>query len=257
MILLVIKTFSQERENYSEIVLNLVDVLYDSSILYQNDNTIEYTFNSEQAHDILHKYYRAVSEDPLGLIRYMEEEDDLIRSHALQSGKNSTEKRFAIRKKKLTDELSKVFGEKFMETIDVPYYLRINIIDKSPSQYISPGPPDRKYKSDSLTVLIEDVLKGKNQFAAGSTISIEYLTWWYTNSLNKFKPGKSYFIPLRPWTGIAGFLGWRPDFLPDDNYAVYEIKDEVVSTPNNYFDIGTKTEWVSFKKIFIQKYVLF
>jgi len=257
IIFISIQAFSQQRENYSKSVLNFVDVLYDNSIYEETDYNINYTFNSKQAQDILHKYYRAVSEDPLGLINYMEEEYELIRNRALQSSKNSTEKRFAVRKKNLSDELSKIYGEKFMKIIDVPYYLRIKIIDKSPSQYISPGPPERKFRTVKLTVLIEDVLKGKNQFTLGNTITIEYMKWWFGNSLITFEPGNSYFIPLRPWTGTAGFLGWRPDFLPDDNYAIYEIKDEIVSTPNNYFDIGTVTEWIHFKKVFIKKYILF
>ncbi|MCZ6702910.1 MAG: hypothetical protein O6940_07710 [Ignavibacteria bacterium] len=257
IIFIAVKTFSQERKNYSEIVLNFVDVLYDNSISEDKEYNINYTFNSEQAQEILHKYYRAVTEDPLGLINYMEEEYELIRNRALQSGKNSTEKRFAVRKKNLSDELSKIYGEEFMEIIDTPYYLRIKIIDKSKSQYISPGPPERKYRTNKLTAIIEEVIKGENQFTKANTISIEYMTWWFANSLNKFEPGSSYFIPLRPWTGTAGFLGWRPNFLPDDNYAIYEIENEIVSTLNNYFDIGTMTEWARFKEIFIQKYVLF
>ena len=108
-----------------------------------------------------------------------------------------------------------------------------------------------------MKALIEDVLKGEIQFTKGSIISIEYLSQWLGESSKQFQVDKSYFIPLRPWMGTKGFLGWTLNFLPDNNFAIYEIENEVVKTPENYFDIETETNWADFKKLFTKKYILF
>jgi len=249
--------YAQQRDNYSKSVLDFIDILYDQSIFEETAYGLKYTFNRELSEDILQKYYKVKAEDPIGLFNYITEEYEVIINRTIASGKNSTEKRTPFRKRELKEELSKIYGENFMEIIDVPYFLRIKVIQKSKSIYVSPGPPESKYGTFEMKVLIEDVLKGEIQFTKGSIISIEYLSQWLGESSKQFQVDKSYFIPLRPWMGTKGFLGWTLNFLPDNNFAIYEIENEVVKTPENYFDIETETNWADFKKLFTKKYILF
>jgi len=248
--------YPQQKEKYSKSVTDFIDILYNKTLIEETNYSLHYSFSKEQSKEILQKFYKVKAYDPIGLFNYFTEEYKVIIKKTKATGKNSKEKRAPYRKKKLADELAKIYGKKFMDIIDVPYFLRIKILSKVNSIYISPGPPESKYGTIQMKVMIDDVIKGKSVFSKGSIITIEYLTRWLKESPKQFKVGGSYFVPIRPWMGTKGFLGWTLNFLPDNNFSIYEIHNDSINTPGNYFDIGTEMNWADFRKLFTKKYIL-
>jgi len=110
-----------------------------------------------------------------------------------------------------------------------------------------------------MFVRIEDVLKGEDIFSPNDTIRISYLNWWYQYATeeNHFNLNTSYFILIRVWRveSIDSFY-YSINTLQDNNYGVYKIINDSISTPNDYWGIGEKTEWNVFKNNILQNYIL-
>lgn len=261
LIVVQLNSFAQQ-DSISEPVKDYWQIMNRYSLRYNGKDDFIKSYSGNEIDTLTKKYYKAICENPVGFKVRIENEynkyDSLARSkHGLPYG-------FIPQVGLMKEVISSKYGKNFTEIISVPYYLRVKIVGDSGSIY--EGPINSKIKNNphnifrtsqgNLFAVIEDVIKGNKFFKIGQKITISYLTFWIAKGGKFFEKGKTYFIPLKPWDSFHAYSKLTIDILPDKDYAIYPIENDIISTPNNYFGIGKTTYWKVFKKAFQGKYIL-
>jgi hypothetical protein len=213
------------------------------SYKYFNKPVVRGEIPGSEIDSLAKKLYKAKAEDPVGFSRYVENAaPDTIRP-GVQIG---------IIKRIIASE----YGMNYSEIIDVPYFVRGEVIGIEKGYY-----EDLQNKlripQTILIVKVEDALKGNNYFKNNDTITIKYLNQWMSNCPAGFIAGKSYFFPFRPWNcqyNDCKELGLYT--FNDNNCGVYLVEDETIYIPNNFFLLGNKSDWKLFRSHFIKQYLL-
>lgn len=267
LILLQLSTYAQQ-DSISQAVKKYWKKVDQISTYYVKGTGITKKFSDSDIDTLTKIYYKAISDDPVGYNRSIDNERDQEEKIVKENSGNFSIVTPRIKSMRtIRNLIINKYGKNFSEIISVPYYLKVKVISDSGSIY--EGLINSKMGSNphnilraiqaNLFVTVEDVIKGSKYFKAGQNITISYLTNWISESKNfktAFEKGKSYFIPLRPWDSKHGYSKLTLYILPDNNYSIYPIENGIILTPGNYFGIGESSNWEVFKNNFIKKYIL-
>lgn len=141
-----------------------------------------------------------------------------------------------------------------MGFLKTPYFMKVEILGITKTIY----PTDKKIRGHisqyNLKVKITDILKGKEYYSVGDTLTIAFLPIWFSQSGKspKFKIGEEYVVPLTHWEKYkSDILKIRLQGL----HTLYQVKDTHVYCP-----LVSETEvvksWCDFKNEFLQKYLM-
>lgn len=257
-------SYAQQHDSVSEDVKSYWKLMDQFSSRYKNKNDISKKFSDEEIDTLTISYYRVISEDPIGMMNEFE--------HKFQKWDSVTNAIHGLPKddppgvklRKTRDIIASKFGKNFANIISVPFYLKVKIIEDSSSVYEGLIDSKRGYiarnifktRQSNITAIVEEIIKGNKFFKEGQKITIGYLPFWTAGSSKHFENGKTYFVPLKLWDSRYSHSQFTINILPDNNYAIYPIERNTISTPNNYFRFGNSTNWNEFKKEFMQKYIL-
>jgi hypothetical protein len=200
------------------------------------------------------EYYKAKADDPIGFHFYEKGKQKEFEENLSKKTVSKDELMFPEKVGLVYKIISSKYGRNFTETIGIPWYLKVNVLDIKQGKFKSSiGILGKTY----LVARIEEVIKGEKFFKQGDTIEINYLANWLSDANKKFENNKSYFLGLREWdcydgncTEIALYV------FPDKNDGIYPIENGYVIAPDNYFGIEDDLGWSKFKSEFIKKYIL-
>ncbi len=244
--------FAQQKDSVSEPVKNYWNLMDNFSLRYRNKNEISKTYSGDEIDTLTKKYFKAITEDPIG-VKIKRDKD----FQKWSSSGNPKEIKPAVKLRMMREIIANKYGTNFAEIISVPYYLKVKIVGDSGSVYISPeNNRELRVGQANYFGIIEDVIKGNNFFKVNQKITISFLSFWVAESKRTFEVGKSYFIPLTPWDSYHNYSKLTIDILPDNNFANYPIQNGEISTPGNFFGIGSSTNWETFRNYFINKFIL-
>ncbi len=212
----------------------------------------QFYLSDEELDSLLKKMYAAIEDDPEGysnyLIRkYQEWKTDIKEGKISEDQPNIGNVEALIRKK-----IANKYSRTFLSVITTPYFLRVKITSKSPGDY-----KDLEGKThDQINVIgeIEEVLKGEKKFNVGESVNFMYLNK-LTTCLRNYDIGKSYFIPFMVTTlEYSRYKGLNPQWY--DCKGNYLIENNMITIPDDYFELGEKLYWNEFKSKFIEKYII-
>jgi len=157
------------------------------------------------------------------------------------------------RRKIVEEAIAEKYGKDYLGFLKTPYFMRVKILDINKTTY----PTDKKIRGHisqyNLEVKITNILKGKEYYTEGDTITIAYLPIWFSNgnvSPPKFKIDEEYIVPLNHWK--------NSNILELDMHGLntlFQVKNNEVYCPL----ISEKEiikSWDDFKKEFEQKYLM-
>ena len=248
---------AQTNSNEGEITnfFNAVDEFdsyYNDSLGWQKE------FTENEIMDISKKWYIAVSQNPVEYYFYFLKLHKEWKEKVKSDREKYLYKRPGLQLGRLKSKIEEYESPVFTELLNVPYFLRVKILSFEHSNYYSED-INGSFPQTDMLVKIEDVLKGGDIFIPNDTIRISYLNWWFQDAKeeNRFKINTSYFILTRVWRiESADSFYYSIYSLPDDNHGVYQIINDSISTPNDYWGIGEKTKWYVFKNNILQNYIL-
>ncbi|MDR3594596.1 hypothetical protein, partial [Clostridium sp.] len=194
---------------------------------------------------IIMKMYNAIADDPEGYENYITkrniEHQDKVKSKLM----NSTHPNFSVTLGFIERKIEEEYSRTFLRLIEIPYYLKVNIISRSMIKHKSPL-DGRTRDVVTITGKIEEIIKGNKKFKIGDIISFKYFNHLADMRHGGFEKGHSYFVPLdktnSDYTDLKG--NYVLKFL-DDN-ASYLIENNIINTEENYFMIADKTDWDNF-----------
>ncbi len=239
------KKYSQEVEDF----MNIVEE-YWRNFNYPPQPS-EFHLTDKDIDNVMRKLYFAIADDPKGyenyIVRRYNEQAKEFKENKVSATKPTIGNIIGLIQFKIAEKYSK----EFVSIITTPYFFRVKIKNKTSSIYI-----DREGRSHDQTIIngkIEYVVKGKKRFEKGENIIFMYL-----NSINcsrNFEIDKSYFIPLRVSTmKNSNYEGLTLQWF--DCNTTYQIENEMIKIPGNYFKIAEKTSWKDFKEQFSIKYLI-
>ena len=163
--------------------------------------------------------------------------------------------------RKIYDE----FPHVIFALITTPYFLKAKIISISSSKIkVNQKQPFFVSKID-LKAVVEDIIKGKSRFSVGDTLIFYYLPQWRSLTLNYFKIGSTYFLPLDVKPGEPyGSYNWLglvtldskliiPTNRPNLSQGCFPIENGYLIDENNYFGYGSKVPWNLFRSKIINQ----
>jgi len=211
----------------------------------------EFYLADKDIENILRKLYLAIADDPEGFENY------IVRRYHKQANDFKANKVIATKPTigniigLIQFKIAEKYSKEFVSLITTPYFFRVKIKNKSSSIYI-----DREGRYHEQTIIngeIEDVVKGEKRFKKGQNIIFMYL-----NSMNcsrNFEIDKSYFIPIRVSTmENSNYEGLTLQWF--DCNTTYQIENEIIKIPGNYFKIAEEASWKDFKRLFSSKYLI-
>lgn len=244
---------SQESYSISESVKDFFETIEIYTKDYNSINkkdVINKSFSKEELKSLLLKYYKAKAEDPISFYKYQKELDKNI-GESLDKDNNkelSIERKIGI----IYRILSKEFGKNFMDIINVPYFLRIKILEIHQERFQSSIGLIPKTR---MVVEVRETIKGKHFFNDKEIININFLNFWLSNAKKNFEINNEYFIGLIPWNCFNGDCNEIAlQMFNDEEKGIYPIENNKISNIN-FFKIS-ETDWKSFKNKFIQKYII-
>lgn len=234
-------------------------------LVYENDsnnNGLAKKLSDTEIHAIAKIFYDAYSNDPAGFQRYFLNEhnkwgDSLKKGYPIKNRRPGTLSGNAER------IIAAKYGSKFVDIICAPYYLKVKIINDSSSWFTIME--NSKTRQMNLICSVEEIIKGEKSLHIGQEITVSFLINWMVDDFESalppkgehaFMPGQSYFIPIKIWGQDENFSKLALNCYSDTYFPIYPIKDGIISTPGDFFGIGENTNWETFKKAFVQKYIL-
>lgn len=210
--------------------------------------------SEEEIKNITRSYYNAIAEDPVGFEAEMKKEFKEYNDLYFKGGKLGIKPGVKIRIMKET--MSKKYGKNFVKIIGVPYYLKIKINSIDQEKFHSYVDPRLEGRQVNLRCTVEEVIKGKNKFSKGDSITISYLIDWSANYIQKIEIGKEYFAAIRIW-GVHNPFSPQYTFryVSDSNVGVYPVENGFIKLPEDYFINKLEMDWNQFKEYFQDKFM--
>jgi hypothetical protein len=253
--------YSQDAKRLPESVETFLDVLQNVSKDFDfQEMDSKRDFSTKEIRELAKVYYHMMKENPIEFKNYFSVEYASF-SNEIKSGIRSANDPSLTRSKIiLTSLFRKEYGIEVTNSMDIPYYVRVLIVDTTKSIHIADN--GMKIPRTQIHCRIEDVIKGKNRWSIGEEINIIFSDHWMSHPFgncgeDNFTVGNSYFLPV----GVSIYQNRNLSELtlpiyPDDNCGIYPIKDEMVHTPNDYFGVGEVTPWSEFRQRFIERFIL-
>jgi hypothetical protein len=242
-------TFPQLKVKYSTKVQEFINVVEEKSKMINTIND-QLEIPDTELKTIIEKYYTAVAEDPVGVCTYQEERNSVFSKNNKGKSIESLRPNISHVLGLIDRAIAHSYSWNFVRLINIPYFLRINILSISSAKHKSPI-DKRTREICTVTCKIEEIIKGEKKFKMGETITLKYYTHITLKGNNYFEKGRSYFVPIYisysdqsdlKGNYIVTFLGEGSDSYLIDNKLIY--------TKEDYFGIGEKSEWGYFKKQF-------
>ena len=159
----------------------------------------------------------------------------------------------------ITIQIAKKYGWDYVEFMKPTYFMKVLVKYIIASKYKL---GDRGRRKDlgvgqvNVHCVIKDILKGKEHYSIGDTITISYLPIWFQEDgkFPEFKIGNEYVLPLDIWDrDPLNSLKLSLQGL----HTFFGIKNETVYTPllESFWQTGKPKSWIEFKENFIGKYI--
>jgi len=182
------RLYTQGNQEYSPRVVEFMNILEEYA---QNLNYLpqpdEFYLADEELNNLIKKMYVAIEEDPEGYYNYLavryQEYGRAYKEGKINENKPSINNILGLINQKIANKYSK----KYHAIITTPYFLRVVIIENTPSVYITKE--ENYYDQITVTGKVEEIIKGENRFSDGETISFMYLK--STTCSRKYDIGKS------------------------------------------------------------------
>jgi hypothetical protein len=232
--------------------LNELDSFYNDSLGWQKD------FTNEEIFGISKKWYNAVYHSPVEYSLYFEKLHKEWEKNVKADFNKYLLRRPGLQLGRLNRKITEYTSPSFSELLRVPYLFRIKVKWFSDSKYYSEDLKTNMIQTD-MFVEIEDILKGKEYFEIGDNLKISFLSLWFHGATEEqyFKIDSTYFLPVNLFRiENDTTYQYRINMLPDNEFAVYPIINEVVQTPSNFFGIGKESHWKEFKNFIIKNYTI-
>ena len=256
LLLTLITVIFPQEQKISNHVKNFFKIADENSSSYVKKVGLTKKFTDTEIDTITKKYYDAISDDPKGFLLYLFQEDKKWQQEIKNNNYEIKSLKPAFKLALIIKQISKKYGEKFTKIISVPYYLIVNIKSINHTEYNSPSHPELKTSQVDLIVTIEEVIKGDKYFFKGQDITVSYLAYWRQNATKTFKIGNSYLVPIKVWGSNDNFSKLALQILPDNNYALYPVEDDIVKVPGDYLQLGNNINLQTIRKSFRKKYVI-
>ena len=222
---------------------------------YATNKSINESYSSEDALKLAKKFYKAKAEDPYGFRNYLRKlariRDEKFRNTRVLEPKGGVKVRL------IKNLISEKMGDRFVAIIEIPFYLKIKVLEIESGKYISKEDERIVAPTTIIKAEIEEIIKGEKFFKKNSIIDVNLINQWMSGTNKFFEVNKEYFIPLEPWNCYEDeCTGLRLSFLPDNDYGIYPIENEVLKTNDDYFGFGNQVDWSTFKESFISTYII-
>jgi hypothetical protein len=257
-VVLCLSAYPQQNAGYSkdveEFFWSVNKVIRNSEVTNPPDINID----SIQATEIAVKMYSAIANDPAGYYQYISMKNNEWQENVLNNKVPVTSPKYGVYVAAIEKAIAKYKGEAFLRLIKIPYYIKVIITGKENKLFkdVSDNIP---FPEVIVKGKVAEIIKGGAKFTLNEEISFFYLLPWYQHAgcTPDFEIGKTYFVPLIITTGEDNVYNKLAlALINDGSCSVYNIKDDLINTPGNYFGTGEITGWKKFKNVFIQKYIL-
>ena len=161
------------------------------------------------------------------------------------------------RLRELKEHLAKKYGWEYVRFLETPYFMKVKIIDIKYSTYaFERGDKQFQLTKINLIATILDVIKGKEFFSTGDTITISYLPFWFRKSTPpNFEINQIYALPLKHWS-YQNNRGYNELMLKLNGlHTLYKIENNIVYSPL-IFEKSPLKSWDIFKYEFKQKFLI-
>lgn len=223
---------------------------------YQKINNMSerLTLTTDELNTITEKMYNAIAMDPIGFNKYLDKRNEETKITELMSENGLVKPTFGMVIGSIQREIADIYSDEFLTLIKIPYFLRIKITNKTKKIFQDVIPIEQTV----LEGTIEDVIKGEMKFRKDEIIVFSYLQTWKSGQdcHNDFEIGKSYFVPIITFRLKDPEYLYGSKHLDDDNCGVYLIKNNIINTPNDFFNICEEMSWTTFKKEFQSKFII-
>ncbi len=161
------------------------------------------------------------------------------------------------RLQKVKEKLAQKYGWEYVRFLETSYFIKVKIIDIKYSTYAF----EMRNKQFQLTRInliakILDVIKGKEFYSSGDTITISYLPFWFKKSTPpNFEINQIYALPLKHWSYKKNTK--YPELMLKLNglHTLYKIENNFVYSPLAPEESPLKT-WSFFKREFKKNFLI-
>ncbi len=161
----------------------------------------------------------------------------------------------SARLKKVKEKLAEKYGWEYVRFLETPYFMKVKITDIKYSTYAFKI-RDRQFQQINLKAKILDVIKGREFYSIGDTITISYLPFWFIESPQpNFEINQIYAIPLKHWSYQKN-TGYNKLMLKLNGlHTLYKIENNIVYSPL-IFEKSPLKSWDIFKQEFKRKFLI-
>jgi len=253
IISLITTVFPQDYSSFNKSTVSFFDSVEQFTKDFNRENAtniLESTnFSDSVVERLLKSYYNVKANDPVGFHKYeLLKREEFEKNYNPQSNELMLPEKIGI----IYRIISSKYGKQCINLLLIPWYLKVKILDFNFEPLHSPK--GQSFKNYVLAE-VQEVVKGVKFYSVGQTIKIYYKTQWMQGK--QFKKNNSYFVALHESNcqkGDCANIGLGT--FPDDNGGVYQIENNEINAPNNYFGFKDKITWSEFKNEFVKKYLI-
>ncbi len=245
-------------EQYSKNVIDFFDDAEKIFSFYNDSLGWKKDFTFEEIKDFATEYYNVICEYPTEYYFYFEKLHKGWEEEIINNNYKIVHKKPAVKLRIIREKITEYYSSAFADLLLVPYLFRIKVKRFDESNYYSKDLKINLRQSD-MVVEIEDVIKGEKYFNRGDSLTVSFFGHWFHGAKEEqyFKVDSSYFLPVSLFRiEEKDNYQYKIHMLPDNNFAIYPIIDEIVYTPKDYFGIGEESPWKLFKDFIKKKYVI-
>lgn len=249
---------TQQDEQYSQTVIDFFKdaerffSFYDDSLGWKKD------FTSKEVKDLATKYYNVIYKYSIDYYFYFKQLHKQWEEEVINNNYKIINKKPAVKLRIIREKLAEYFPSAYTDLLQVPFLFRIKVKRFDESIYYSKD-LNIKIKQTDMIVKIEDIIKGKEYFNIDDTLKVSFFGIWFHGSSEDqyFKVDSTYFLPVNFFQiENKNTFQYRIHMLPDFNFAIYPIINEIVHTPKDFFGIGEESNWNDFKNFIKENYII-
>lgn len=247
---------AQEIQKKKEIVDSLFELVKKITPANQNEVTTIKDPDLEKAKQLL---YEAYAYAPIEFENELHKWTEEWRNTAIKGVKPPNGIKPGTRLQNVKEKLAEKYGWEYVRFLETPYFMKFRILTVSNSSYNLnrplPNGRNRKTTKIDLEVEILEVLKGKNFYSTGDTITISYLPIQFSyTALPEFEINQIYAAPLKHWSKPQKPIYHNLMLKLNGLHTLYKIENNIVYSPlvpeKNF-----SKPWREFKSKFNKRYL--
>ncbi|MDP3831876.1 MAG: hypothetical protein Q8Q47_11430 [Ignavibacteriaceae bacterium] len=248
----------QQDEQYSKAIIDFFNdaerfiSFYDDSLGWKKD------FTFKEIEDLAIKYYNVIYRYSIDYYFYFKKLHKQWEEEVINNDYKIINKKPAVKLRIIREKLSEYYPSAFTDLLQVPYLFRIKVIRFDESTYYLKNLNSNIRQTD-MVVKIEDIIKGKEYFKINDTLKVSFFGIWFHGATEEqyFKVDSTYFLPVNFFRiENKNTFQYRIHMLPDFNFAIYPIINEIVHTPKDFFGTGEQIKWEEFNIFMKNIYVI-